>query len=232
MELRHLTIGGYPTSSDDWTLCEWKLSDPEYRRNFLTIPGLDGELDLSDAVSDRAVYGSRSFMARLELSAGTRISRDALISRMINRFDGTVQHIILPDDPYHYISGRLRIGVKYSTPAHACITLSAVCDPWRYCDTQKNILLDSPNGYDSESDEPTYTETPLDNSGRMPVKPMITAIGGDVLISPDGFYQYTITSGSRRTFPDIVLMPGGNILMHCGDGADAQIMVQYREAIL
>ena len=232
MELRHITIGGYPTSADDWTLCEWKLSDPQYRKNFITIPGLDGDLDLSDAVSDRAVYGSRTFTARLELSAGTRISRDALISRLINKLDGTTQKIVLPDDPYHYISGRVSIGKKYSTPAHACITVSAICDPWRYCDTQKDILLDSPNGYDEESEEPTYTETPIENTGRMPVKPMFSAIGGDVIISPDGWFQYNISAGSRITIPDIILSPGDNILMHCGDGEDAQLRVQFREAIL
>lgn len=231
--MRYIKIGGYPTSADGWTLCEWKFSDPEYRKNMLSIPGHDGDIDLSDAIADRVIYNSRQFTARLELSAGTRQSRDAIISQMINRYDGTKQKIVLPDDPYHYIFGRVRIGVQYSTPAHACITVSAICDPWRYCDTVKELLIESPNGWIEGEDEPDYTETKITNTGRSPCTPMIKAIGGDVLVSPDGFYQYTITAGSERSFPDIVLLPGDrSSITHCGDGADAQIRVRFREAIL
>lgn len=232
MEIRHLTIGGVPTSADGWTLCEWKLSDPAYRKNYLTIPGLDGDLDLSAALDDRAVYGSRTLTARLELSEGTRQSRDAIISRFVNRYDGTKQQIILPDDRAHYLSGRMSVAVQYSTPAHACIELTAICDPWRYCKERITLLIDSPNGIDGQSDEPNYTETTIINSGRMPSSPLLKAIGGDILLSADGFYQFTLTAGSQRTIPDIILRQGENTLLHCGDGADAQLRVIWREAIL
>lgn len=232
MKIRHLTIGGVPTSADGWTLCEWKLSDPAYRKNFLTIPGLDGDLDLSDVLNDRAVYSSRTLTARLELSEGTRQSRDAIISRIVNQYDGTTQQIMLPDDRYHYLSGRISVAVQYSTQAHACIKLTAICDPWRYCTDRITLLLDSPNGIDGQSDEPNYTETVINNSGRMPVSPLLRAYGGDIILSADGFYQFTLTEGSQRTIPDIILRSGENTLMHCGNGTDAQLRVIWREAIL
>ena len=231
MTPRHITIGGRPTSADGWTLCEWKLSAPSYRRSTLTLPGTDGDLDLSDTLTGRVIYNSRTFTARLELSEGTRRSRDALISKYLNTFDGTEQQIMLPDDRSHFITGRLSISVQYSDHAHACINVSAACDPWRYCVDRCVFLLDSPNGTDDPDAEPVFTSAVIVNGGRAPVQPMFRADGGDVILSA-GSYRFTVADGSQRTIPDIMFYPGSNTLLHCGDRAAARLRVTFREAIL
>ena len=104
MARRKLVIGTYDTDlNGPWTLASWELSRAEYRSEMVTVPGRDGDLDLSTALTDGAPrYGSRTLTATLERSDGTRLEREAAINTMINWLDGWRVDIRLPDDDLHY----------------------------------------------------------------------------------------------------------------------------------
>ena len=226
MEKRKIIFGDYDTAAHGWTLAAWQLSPAEQKTNFVDKPGGDGSWDLSTALTDGLPrYYDRELSATLELSTGDRLSRETIIREMVNSLDGMRVNITLPDDPDHYVTGRLHVARKYNNMAHAAVTVTATCNPWKYAATEKkhSAGFDSPNSYVSRA----YT-----NTGRLPVVPNIklsdrngVAASANIAF---GDIVYNITTGTY-IFPDIVFMPGDNVLKYKGVGT---LLLTYREAVL
>ena len=134
MQKRKIIIGTYDTAAEGlWTLSAWALGKAVANEEYANVPGHSGPLDLSTALTDgEPYYGSRELEAVLESSEGTRLEREERINQMINKLDGWRHNIILPDDPLHYINGRVRVEKLYNDLVHASVRVTATCDPWRY----------------------------------------------------------------------------------------------------
>ena len=134
MQKRKIIIGSYDTAQEGlWTLAAWELSKAVAHEHYESVPGHNGPLDLSTVLTDgEPYYGSRELEAIFESSEGTRLEREQRIDNMINKLDGWRFNIILPDDPLHYINGRVQVEKLYNDPAHASVRITATCDPWRY----------------------------------------------------------------------------------------------------
>jgi hypothetical protein len=224
MEKRKIIIGTYDTALDGlWTLSGWTFPEADFYENLVEVPGHSGALDLSTALTDgEPYYGTRSFEAILESSEGTRLEREDRISRMVNRLDGWRFDIILPDDPMHYITGRVRVKRLYNDLAHASVRVTATCDPWRYNNAETVVALTA-----------TATEqvASLINDGRLSVVPRITITGGAVTLKfGTGTEERTWTlSPGEYTLADIYLKTGAAPLRYSGAG---RIVLTYREAVL
>lgn len=224
MQKRKLIIGTYDTAVEGlWTLSGWVLGRASAYENYIEVPGHSGPLDLSAALTDgEPYYGSREFVATLESSEGTRLEREQRISAMINQLDGWRLNIILPDDPTHYITGRIRVEKLYNDLAHASVQVTAACDPWRY------NIAETVVGLIATEAEQTAA---LLNNGRCSVVPTITITGGDVtlkLTSGDKVQTWTLSPG-EYIIGDIYLKSGSLPLAYSGAG---QIVLKYREAVL
>lgn len=221
MDPRGIIFGTYDTAVQGWTLAGWTLSAPEYRSNFVTVPGRDGDLDLSTALTDGAPrYGNRTLQVTLECSNGTRLERETLINTMVNWLDGWRLNITLPDDEAHYLTGRVRVIPEYNDLAHAAVTVEAVCDPWRYSIYETAITLTAGE---------TEATTRLQNSGRRTVAPtlVITGEGAEVLLA-FGSASWALGPGTYQ-LPDLVLAQGGGEIKYSGVGV---LAFTYREAVL
>lgn len=224
MQKRKIIIGTYDTALEGlWTLAAWTLGDAEQSTNYVSVPGHSGLLDLSTVLTDgEPHYGSRSFEAVLESSEGTRLEREERINYMVNRLDGWRFNIILPDDPQHYINGRVRIEKLYNDLAHASVRVTATCDTWRYNNSETVVGLIA-----------TETEqvASLVNSGRCSVVPTITVEGGSVRLTFNtGNTENTWALGpGEHILGDIYLKTGSVPLRYSGSG---QITLKYREAVL
>ena len=221
MAKRKIIFGTYDTVlNGPWTLTGWELSPAEQVTDFVEVPGRrKGPLDLSTALTDgEPVYGSRTLTVTLESSEGTRAEREAVINTMINWLDGWRLDIILPDDDAHYITGRIHVAKEYNDLAHAAVTVTAICEPWRYSSAETVVTL-------------TATETPqtatLENSGRLSVVPLLVVSGGSVLLAYGG-YSWSLGEGSYA-LPDLRLQQGALSLTYSGTGT---ISFTYREAVL
>lgn len=224
MQKRKIVIGTYDTAQEGlWTLSAWVLGRAEAKESYVDVPGHNGPLDLSTVLTDgEPYYGSREFEAILESSEGTRLEREERINQMINKLDGWRLNIILPDDPYHYINGRVRVEKLYNDPAHASVRVSAICDPWRYNSSETVVGLIATN---------TEQTVALINNGRRSVVPTITVTGGAVLL------KFTVGTEERSwardpgeyIIPEIYLKSGSVPLKYTGTG---QITLKYREAVL
>lgn len=220
MAKRGLLIGNYDTAAELWTLTEWALSDPVKVTNFVDVPGRrKGPLDLSTALTDGdPVYSSRTLTATFECSEGTRLEREARISTMINWLDGWRLDIVLPDDPYHYITGSVSVARLYNDLAHASVQVTVTCEPWRYNAAETTVVLTA---------TATAQTRALLNNGRLAVVPRLQVSGGDVVLVY-GAHSWALGEGIYE-LPDLLLQTGESVVTYSGAGS---LILTYREAVL
>ncbi len=221
MEKRKILFGAYDTAAHGWTLAGWTLSAAEQKTNYLDKPGGDGSWDLSTAMTEGIMrYQDRALSATFECSEGDRMSREATIRHMINLLDGTEQNIELPDDAGHYVFGRLHVVKDYNDLAHAAVTVTATCRPWKYANTERVVTLTAASA--------TKTAN-LVNNGRRAVVPTIKVAGsGASVLLGYGLQSLALSAGTHQ-WPDLLLTPGTHKLTYSGTGT---ITITYREAVL
>lgn len=219
---RKIIFGTYDTDiNGPWTLAGWSLSAAPYQSQLVDVPGRDGPLDLSTALTDGVPrYGSRTLTATLERSDGTRLTREAAINTMVNWLDGWRLEIRLPDDEAHYLQGRIHVAKDYNDPAHASVTVTAICDPWRY-NNHETVL--------SFTAGQTVQTARLTNSGRRSVVPVLQITGDDAVVNlVYGSASWALGPGTYQ-LPDLVVHQGGISVEYSGTGA---LSFTYREAVL
>ena len=224
MTERKIQIGTYDTATNGWTLNAFSLGRAQAVESYAKVPGRSGHLDLSTVLTDgEPYYDNRTFTARLESSEGTRLEREERINDMINKLDGYRLDIILPDDPTHYITGRVSVTKEFNDLAHAAVTVKANCDPWRYAVSETVVSITGAN--------PTY-EMPVElvNEGRMSVIPTIKVSGqGVITLSREGWSR-VLMSGTY-ILPDLYLQTGSMQLKYTGSSG-VKLTFTYREAVL
>ena len=220
MAKRGLIIGTYDTAGELWTLTGWALGDAPVVTNIIDVPGRrKGPLDLSAALTDGdPVYGSRTLTATFECSEGTRLEREARISTMVNWLDGWRLNIVLPDDPHRYVTGRVSVTRNYNDQAHASVTVTAVCEPWRYNAAETTVAV---------SATATAQTATLLNGGRLAVVPRLQVSGGDVVLVY-GASSWALGEGVYE-LPDLLLQSGESVVTYSGTGT---LVLTYREAVL
>ena len=221
MEKRRIIFGTYDTATAGrWTLTEWALSQPALKESYVTVPGHDGDLDLSTVLTDgEPRYGNRSLTATFESSEDTREVREDVIREMMNELDGLRMDIVLPDDPQHFVTGRVRVERLYNDLAHASVRVTATCDPWRYSTIETVIGLAATSAWQSVL---------LYNRGRRSVVPTITVPEGGTLTIEYGTATLSVSKGTHA-WPTLYLTRGTHALRYMGTGV---AMLTYREAVL
>lgn len=219
MDKRKVIFGGYDTAERGaWTVAQLTLTSPDLQSNLVYLPGRSGPLDLSTALTGEPVYNSRSLTVVLENSDGDREYREQLIRGIVSELDGMRKEIWLPDDPDHYLQGRVRVTRNYNDLAHAAVTVTATCDPWLFNNEETVYTLTATD----EAQTATFV-----NNGRKSVVPVVQVTDGSVSIK---FNTNTWNlSAGIYTLPDFVLSPGDHELTYSGAGT---IQATYREAVL
>lgn len=219
MEKRKLMLGDYDTAENRWTLAKWDFSPPEYKSYVVDVPLSDIAIDLSTALTDgEPRYNPRTMTATLESSEGDRLTRESRISDMVNRLDGLRMNIILPDDPNHYITGRVRVARQYNDMAHCAVALTALCEPWRYAADEISVDL---------SGSGISRSLTLANNGRRSVVPLITVTSGELQLSYGGSSR--VMAVGQYKLPDLYLTTGEHAITV---GGVCTATLVYREAVL
>lgn len=217
---RKIVIGDYDTAANGWTLTGWELGSAEPKTNYVDRPSGDGSWDLSTALTDGIMrYRDRELTVTLECSEGTRQEREAAIRHMINQLDGLRWQIRLPDDDFHHVVGRVRVIREYNDLAHAAVTVTAVCEPWKYSNTETLVALAA------TSNKQTVQ---LINNGRRAVVPTLTVANGGSVLLEYGTASRALSAGTYQ-WPELLLTPGSHAVRHSGSGT---VTISYREAVL
>lgn len=220
MEKRKIIFGSYDTALDGaWTVARLELTSPDFQSNLVQIPGRDGLLDLSTTLmGGEPRYNSRTLRVVLENSDDTRQEREDRIRSMIAELDGYRKQIWLPDDPEHYLEGRVRVSREYNDLAHCAVSVTATCDPWLYNNEETvRTLIASTNAQ----------KAIIVNTGRKTVTPVVEVTGVSVALAYGGD-NWTLTPG-KYMLPGLSFRPGEQELTYSGTGT---VKLTYREAVL
>lgn len=135
-----ITIYVEDTGKTFHTVTDWDLGlgnnnyigDPEMETTYISIPGRDGLLDASEAVTGRRIYKRRELAFEMG-GIHPRLNWDAIISGMRNEIEGRVCHLILDNDSEYYWRGRIYIQGFDRFRSLGTFTLAVPnADPYKY----------------------------------------------------------------------------------------------------
>lgn len=215
---RFILFDKYNTAYDWGLLLTAKVvSDPAPKTNYQKLDGVSGSLDLSEALTGEVAYDDRALTASFSLSEGTKQEREAALRKIAAALHGRKVRIVEPDDPEHYLVGRVSIKGFMNSPSYSTLDIEATCEPWRYAVNESERSVQVKN---------SRADVVIHNDGVRTVCPVIT-VAGTVRITDNGVTT-ELTSGSYK-ITDIRLQPGANIITVSGSGT---AVFTYREAVL
>lgn len=215
---RYFVLGDFNTWYD-WRLIltAKDVTPPEPKTNYIEIDGMDGTLDLTEALAGRVTYKDRKITASFWTSDGSRKERERRIRDIISHLHGRKVKIIEPDDPAHYFYGRVKISGITNKLAYSEFSIEATCEPWRY------TLEESVRRVEVDGD---IVEAVISNNGVKSLLPVITVEGSVSLVHKGVITE--LTAGTYKV-SDIRLERGSNVITVSGHGAAT---FTYREADL
>lgn len=205
------------------------VSPPEVRREVITIPGRNGEIDLTEALTGYPIYGNREIT--LELGGKKRPEEWwGFMSRFLNEIHGRRVRVIFDDEQNYYYVGRAVVESDYERGnwiGRFTVTISA--EPYKYSvtGTDEKWLWDPFSFVDGVVRE--YAEIPVKGTldytivgSQMPVIPVFTA-STDMTVQFEG-ETYNLKQGSNTIY-DIVLKNQEYHLIFKGNGT---VTISYK----
>ena len=170
---------------NDWSLALGNnnyIGEPEMETTYIKIPGRNGLIDVSEAISGRRIYKKRP----LEFELGgirERLAWDSVISQIRNNVDGRICRLTLDNDPSYYWRGRVFIqGFDRFRELGTFQLAVPSADPYKYSKTSSaEPWLWDPFNFETD---------------------MVTYIGA---ITVSGTSTITIPHGHMATSPELVV---------------------------
>lgn len=215
---------------DDWKLIPIKrpvFDPPSHKYISVDIMGADGEIDLSDALTDYPVFNNRRGTLKFRMFATERRA-SSRYSEIMNYLHGQRMQCILDEEPEYYYYGRFTVsGFEYKRIGEwADIAIDYNVEPYKYLihDSTEEWLWD-PFSFETGVIR-NYSGIRVSGSllytvvgTRMPVIPVFTAeieSGNSLTVDFEG-NTYSLADGVN-TIPAIVLTEGEHNLGFRGNG--------------
>lgn len=194
----------------------YTVERPQKKEVWQDIPGANGALDYSEALTGRPVYNMRTLSLPLVSGRNDADLDDAYID-LTNWHAGTTAHVTLPWDTDHYYHGTLRVGSMQDYNG-GTIPLTLYAQPYRYriypTIVKKSIT--------------TSPVTIVLKNEQMPVIPTITLSAAATIVFKG--VTYSVAAGTSRNV-NMVLDEGNNVFEVTGSSAGT-ITFQYQEGAL
>lgn len=181
------------------------ISPPTPKTKYVEVPGADGAIDMTDALTGYTQYQNRKISFEFILMAG-RENWPAIYSDLMDTLHGRKVKITFDDDPDYYYTGRVTVGKWDAKKVTAVITMSAEVEPFKTEKLRKtkNCVMTGEH------------VTVVVQGSKKPVVPDITASDDGVQVFFRGS-TYTLKEGVNR-IPGIVIREGDNALTFTGSG--------------
>lgn len=226
---------------DTWNLALGNnnyIGDPEMETTYIKVPGRNGLIDATEAVSGRRVFRKRQLAFELG-GKHDRLDWDGVISAFRNNIEGRVCRLTLDNDRSHYWRGRVYIQDFDRFRDLGTFTLAVpMADPYKYSNTSSaEPWLWDP--FNFETDIITYigaitvtgSETITIPHGHMATSP-------ELVLSDLTSAEFTVTANGV-TYPLIVgtnripsILVGGDNDVELEFTGDAKIQIVYRSGSL
>ena len=216
LDVLGVTIGGKHTWWD-WGLVLRQypeITPPSPKTKIISIPGADGVLDLSTALTGYVLYENRTITFEFTIMK-PRDMWPATYSEILDHLHGRELEIIMDDDREHYYKGRVQVTTHNPEKVTAGITLKANVEPYK-----TRCLVEQRSATITGSGTLTIV------GKRKPVIPTIKATA-DMKMTFGG-RTYDLTAGENR-LPEVVMLEGENMFTFTGTGT---VTFEYREGRL
>lgn len=198
------------------------IAPPEVKVEYITIPGRNGSIDLTEALTGYTVYGNR--VITLELG-GKRPSNQwpGFMSDFLNAVHGKMVEVVFDNEPDWYYKGRATVESDYQKGNEiATFTLTINADPYKYSiltSVQPWLwdpfsFVDGVIRYYNQITVNGTTEVTVIGS-KKPTIPVFNASAA-MTVNFDG-KTYDLTAGENKIY-DIVLMDQEYTLKFTGTG--------------
>lgn len=214
--------GLYVTNNDP-------VEPPEVKAEYVEIPGRNGQIDLTEALTGYTVYNNRQIVLEL---GGKKRSQDwpGFMSNFLNELHGQSVTVIFDNDPSYYYVGRATVESDYEKGNEiARFTLTINAEPYKYSNqsTTEPWLWDPFSFVDGVIRY--YNQIQVNGTAQirvigseMPVIPIFTASAA-MQVQFDG-KTYDLTAGNNKIY-DIVLMNQAYTLTFTGTGT---VSINYK----
>lgn len=228
------------------TLDTWKLAlgnnnyigDPEMETTYIKVPGRNGLIDATEAVSGRRVFRKRQLAFELG-GKRERLGWDSVISAFRNNIEGRICQLTLDNDRNYYWRGRVYIKGFDRFRDLGTFTLTVPsAEPYKYSrySSSEPWLWDP---FNFETDMITYigaitvvgSETVTIPAGHMATTPDLVVsdkTSNDFTVTVDGV-THPLTVGSNR-IPAILV--DGDVDVDLTFTGDAKVQIVYRSGSL
>ena len=216
------------TVNSDHTLRDWGcaitnsdiISVPEPNLTVLEIPGRNGRLDLSEALTGDVTYGNRTI--KLELAASLNISTwFSKCDYIFNKYHGRTVTVIFDDDTEHFYKGRAAVSDPQRVRNGGTFIFTVDAEPFRYSVEETTVTA-------AVATFMTSISKTITNSGRKPVCPLITASKACQMVS--GGITYSLLQG-EQTLSSFIL-PEGDTTVTVEITGGGTVSFKFREGYL
>ena len=174
-------------------LDDLSIPAPSLRTQYVEVPGANGALDYTEALTGYPLYDMRdisfTLFGRYDTDELTQV-RDYLFKN----FNGRICNVMTPDKPGYYWRGRITVGALPSYRGGR-IPISIHAQPYRLKATVTTLTFS------------LSADTPLDISltcEGMPTLPTYTCTSVTTLTDEDG-NTYSLSAGTSAQFPALML---------------------------
>ena len=200
-------------------LCaDLSISKPDPKTHYVSVPEMNGALDLTESLTGTVTYGQRNItfnlFAAADVLGGTETPPDEhnfaiMISRFSEYVHGKRRKIFFPDDTEFGYEGRFTVGARGSYHS-GLVPVKMVADAYKVKDPQTKDL----------STSGTYT---VENSGEE-IYPVFTFSGtGTASVTING---ETVSLLPGETLSTVPLRPGSNTVI---SSTSAALTMGYQE---
>ena len=125
----NVTIGDTYMQDEGFALASKTIGFPTVKTKSVSIPLRDGDLDLTDVLSNRPHYGNRELTLNMNSISRPKIAK---MTELANLIHGQKAKIIFDDDLAYYYYGRLTLDKFKEYKLGGEYTVKADCDPFKY----------------------------------------------------------------------------------------------------
>ena len=129
----HSVTFGDKNTWDDWHLVPQSrpvLLPPDVKTNYVDVPGADGHLDLTEALTGEPLYKTRTGSIQFYVMNGYQ-PWEELYSAIMNYLHGQKMRVILEDDPGFYYEGRFNVNTWRSEKYRSEIVIDYNISPYK-----------------------------------------------------------------------------------------------------
>lgn len=201
------------------------IGAPEQKREIIDIPGGNGQLDLSTALtggvpvfSNREISFGLHFLRAVSGYPRTEAGFDAMYWNIVNQIHGKVCTLSFPWDTTKQYTGRIAVGPKNGNTGVFNFTVTMDAEPLRQDTTETTT---------TKSVGTSNTSVSVTNNG-MAVVPTLSSTRATT-ITYNGGQTYNLAANTPAQVPGLILAHGSNTFTAKATGGTATLTIKYRE---